>query len=200
LNAASEFPDSWLAGSAKRPGFLLARLKVDRVMYVASPWEEEMFSRSSVTSILSGLLMSTALAQQPQAAKPGVKVPACSQAMIVRTWQAAFTSVAPLNFRVFACPITIAANGAVSPGNCTTPDAGMTVTPPSGTLTIDSVCHVTGAINYAVVEKGSSYSSYSALISVSLWRSTDGSRLSGFQQWTVRGSSYLFPFDLTASP
>jgi hypothetical protein len=157
-----------------------------------------MFSRSSVTSILSGLLMSTALAQQPQTAKPGAKVPACSQAMIARTWQAAFTSVAPLNFRVFACPISIAADGSASPGNCTTPDAGMTVTPPSGTLAIDAACHVTGTISYAVVEKGSSYSSYSAQISVSLWRSADGSRLSGFQQWTIRGASYLFPFDLTA--
>jgi hypothetical protein len=74
----------------------------------------------------------------------------------------------------------------------------MTVTPPTGTLTIDRACHVTGTINYVVTERPSSYSSYSAQISVSLWRSIDGSKLSGSQQWTVRGSSYFFPFELIA--
>ena len=157
-----------------------------------------MIVRASVASFLCGLLMSAACAQQPETAKPGVKVPACTQSMIVGTWQAVFTSVAPLTFRVFACPIDIAANGTFDPGNCTTPDTAMTVTPPTETWTIDRRCHVTGTINYVVAERPSSYSSYSAQLSVSLWRSIDGSKLSGSQRWTVRRASYFFPFELVA--
>jgi hypothetical protein len=157
-----------------------------------------MLVRASFASLLCGLLVSAACAQQRETAKPGVKVPACTQSMIVGTRQAVFTSVAPLTFRVFACPIDIAADGTLSPVNCTIPDTGMTATPPAGTLTIDRSCHVTGTINYAVVEQPSSYSSYSAQVSVSLWRSLDGSRLSGSQLWTVRRASYVFPFELIA--
>jgi hypothetical protein len=157
-----------------------------------------MFARASVASILFGILISAAAAQQPQTARPAAKSPACTQSMIVGTWQAVFTSVAPLTFRVFACPIGIDATGTLSPGSCVTPDTAMTVTPPTGTLTIDRTCHVTGTISYVVTERPSSYSSYTAQLSVSLWRSIDGSKLSGSQRWTVRGSSYLFPFELVA--
>ena len=157
-----------------------------------------MIVRASFASVLSGLLVSATSAQQPETAKPVVKFPPCAQSMIVGTWEAVFTSVAPLTFRVFACPIGIGATGTLAAGNCTTPDTAMTVTPPTGTLTIDRACHVTGTISYVVTERPSSYSSYTAQISVSLWRSIDGSKLSGSQRWTVRGSSYVFPFELIA--
>src|ERR1700683_4488762 len=53
----------------------------------------------SIASI-SGLLVTAALAQQPAQTAAGVKLPACSQSMIVGTWQAV---LAP-SFRDFACP------------------------------------------------------------------------------------------------
>jgi hypothetical protein len=56
--------------------------------------------------------------------------------------------------------------------------------PPSGTLTIDRSCHVTGTINYTFCQSAPCSSGYSLQTLPSLWRSGDGSRLSGFSQLT----------------
>jgi hypothetical protein len=127
-------------------------------------------------------------------AQPTPKVPACSQSMIVGTWQALFAPgasnpIAP-GFPVypsFACPVGISANGTLTTGKCTLTDNFTLTRQPSGSLTIDRTCHVIGSIAYAVcIQNGpcSAQSDYVVQTTVSLWRSTDGSRLSGFQSWS----------------
>jgi hypothetical protein len=127
-------------------------------------------------------------------AQPAPRLPACSQSMIVGTWQALFAPgvsnpIAP-GFPVypnFACPVSVASNGTLTTGNCTLSDNFTLTKQPSGSLTIDRTCHVVGSIAYTVcVQNGpcSAQNDYVVQTSVSLWRSDDGSRLSGFQSWS----------------
>jgi hypothetical protein len=86
------------------------------------------------------------------------------------------------------CPIVIAANGAVSSAQCESP--GVT-TPPSGTLTVDPLCHVTGNISFTM--GGVTYSASS----MSMWLSADGSRISGYGNTTnTYGYSYSAWYEL----
>jgi hypothetical protein len=138
---------------------------------------------------------SVAVAQQP--ALPLLsksKLAACTQSMIAGTWQAVFNSFVPNT--VFACPITISTNGTVTPGTCTfgPPELPyVLVQPPSGTLTIDRACHVTGSISYSF-SSSSLPNNISAALVPSLWRSADGSRLTGTQSVTgTCGPTCTFP-------
>jgi hypothetical protein len=139
--------------------------------------------KRAVTSIALTLLgIAAASAQQPgttpQTAQP--RLPICSQSMIVGTWQAVFSQFAVNALQSnlgFACPLTIAANGALTSGNCLVSASQAIMNPPSGTLTIDRACHVIGAISYAI--KDAMGVTLPVQLSVSAWRSADGSRLSG---------------------
>jgi hypothetical protein len=94
-------------------------------------------------------------------------LPTCQQSMITGNWE-----IVCLNCSVnLVCPITIAFNGAVSSAQCENSDL---TTPPSGALTMDTLCHVTGSISY-VVGSDETYS-----VSLSMWLSADGSRISGY--------------------
>jgi hypothetical protein len=142
----------------------------------------------SVSSIGLVLLMSGASAQQTaQTATPGLKLPACTTAMIVGTWQAAFGYGTPVygtgQNNGFSCPLHVAANGTVTSGTFIL-GSGVTVSPvPAGTLTIDNKCHVAGVLTFGYCNPGRSCIN-AWQMSVSLWRSADGSRLTGTQVLT----------------
>jgi hypothetical protein len=163
----------------------------------------------SLRSVVSGLLVSTAFAQQPASiANQGTKLPACSPSMIVGTWQAVFGYGTPLHGTAqnngFSCPLDVAANGTITSGACIL-GSGVTVSPsPSGMLTIDTACHVVGSIRFGYCNPGRSCVNEWQM-TVSLWRSADGSRLSGTQVLTcpkctsVRGPiTWVSPFEMVA--
>jgi hypothetical protein len=51
-------------------------------------------------------------------------------------------------------------------------------------LTIDRACHVTGSMSYNTCSSsGVGHCGVSVQLSISAWRSADGSRLTGFQRW-----------------
>src|SRR5258708_23139448 len=124
-------------------------------------WEEAMsvIRVLTIASIVSGLLVSASFAQQPEPiANTGVKLPTCSAAMIVGTWQAAFGYGSPLYGTAqnngFSCPLNIAANGTITSGPCVLGSA-MTVSPvPSGVVTIDNKCHVARSITFGYCNPG----------------------------------------------
>jgi hypothetical protein len=133
------------------------------------------------------LSATAALAQQPQ--HSGVRLPNCTQSMIAGTWHAVLNQN---NFAVhqdstaFACAITVAADGTIAPTNCTLLPGMTFIEPPSGKLTIDRACHVTGSISYntcAIASGTGGECGVSVQLSISAWRSADGSRLTGFQQY-----------------
>jgi hypothetical protein len=142
----------------------------------------------SVASMLQGMPVSTSFAQQPEpAARAGVRLPSCDPSMIVGTWQAAFGYGTPLYGTAqnngFSCPLNVAANGTITSGTCIV-GSGVTVSPvPSGAVTIDKSCHVAGSITFGYCNPGRSCVN-SWQMSVSLWRSADGSRLTGTQVLT----------------
>ena len=101
-------------------------------------------------------MLAPAAAQQPAptqiAVQPsGSRLPPCNTSMIVGTWQAAFGYGAPIYGTAqnngFSCPLTIAADGKVTAGQCTL-GSSITVSPlPSGVVTIDNACHVVGNLS-----------------------------------------------------
>jgi hypothetical protein len=128
-------------------------------------------------------------------AQPAPTLPACSQSMIVGTWQALFAPgvsnpLAP-GFPIypnFSCPVSISTNGSLTTDKCALNDNFTLTQQPSGQLTIDRTCHVTGSIGYSICNQingaCAAQTDYVIQTEVSLWRSRDGSRLSGFQSWT----------------
>ena len=129
------------------------------------------------------LLGSSAFAQQPTA-QPPLMLPTCTPSMIAGTWHAAFGYGTPVYGTAqnngFACPLTIAPNGTINSGACIVGSTMTVSSPPSGTLTIDRSCHVVGLITFGYCNPGRSCIN-SWEMSVSLWRSADGSRLTGTQ-------------------
>lgn len=123
-----------------------------------------------------------AMAQQP----PPPVLPPCQQSSIQGNWGLMLMdpSLGPS-----ACAITIAANGAVGTISCSN-NGGEDYTfdtLPSGTLTVQSSCSVTGNISFA---QGPSHSVGTYNLSpLALWLSADGSRLSGFSTGTVTYSN-----------
>ena len=91
-------------------------------------------------------------------------------------------------YPIFACPVSISNDGSLGTGDCTLNDNFTLTQQPSGKLTIDRTCHVIGSITYSICNQingaCSAQSDYAIQTSVSLWRSRDGSRLSGFQSWS----------------
>jgi hypothetical protein len=135
-------------------------------------------------------------------AQPAPKVPACSQSMIVGTFNQ--LAVNPLQGNLgFACPISIGANGTLAPGDCILSASQSIIAPVSGTLTIDRTCHVVGSITYTL--KNAMGVTLPVQLSVSAWRSADGSRLSGHVTVNLTCGSapclnnYISPFELVAS-
>jgi hypothetical protein len=83
----------------------------------------------------------------------------------------------------------------------------ITVSPaPSGTLMIDKACHVVGSITFGYCNPGRSCVN-TWQMSVSLWRSVDGSRLTGTQVLTCpkcrslenSAVTWVYPFEMVAS-
>jgi hypothetical protein len=104
-------------------------------------------SRLAVASIASTLLgLSSAFAQQPTAtALSAPKLAACTQSMITgKPWQTLLPWGGGVGTYI-SCPITIATNGSITPGNCLLqPGFGTAFTQlPSGSLLIDRSCDVT---------------------------------------------------------
>jgi hypothetical protein len=77
---------------------------------------------------------------------------------------------------------------------------------------IDRGCHVVGSITYSICNRNNgacaAQNDYLIQTSVSLWRSRDGSRLTGFQSWSCsiggRGCgrtppAYVLPLELIES-
>jgi hypothetical protein len=149
-------------------------------------WRIQMpLSRHVVSLVWMFLGLSTASAQT------GGALPLCSQRMLVGTWQAVFNTGAGF-YQNFVCPVSISSNGTLAAGTCTF-FANVTASElPSGSLLIDRSCLVTGLINYTT--------SNPSQLSVSLWRSADGSRLSGFAEICVAPCSInpgnAIPFEM----
>ena len=158
---------------------------------------------AAVSSLLLGLLPWDASAQSPA---PAVELPACSEPMIAGTWQALFEN--PYLGFTLACSLSVSATGAISDSTCdigSFTHGGWTLTqPPWGTLTINRACKVIGAIRYTVCSPspcGNPATSMTIQNQALLWRSRDGSRLSGFLQWKPGPSiTEIYRLDLIASP
>jgi hypothetical protein len=130
----------------------------------------------------------------------------CSQSMIAGKWVFAASHPAfGVGLQSFACPIAIAPDGKTSTsGRCTVQSSQLSlVTSPSGKLSIDSSCHVTGTISWKqCFPPNCTASTESLTFVVQLWRSLDGSRLSGFASVSITNVSdiYVLPFELTYIP
>jgi len=140
---------------------------------------------AAASSLLVNLFASDASAQSHA---PAVDLPACSQPMIAGSWQALFDN--PYLGFTLVCSLSVSATGIISNGSCdigSFAHGGWTLTqPPSGTLTINRLCKVIGAISYTVCSPspcGNPGTSMTVQNQALLWRSRDGSRLSGFVQW-----------------
>ena len=94
-----------------------------------------------------------------------------------------------------SCQVTIGTNGALTTSSCANLGPSMTITaPPKGTLTIDSTCYVHGTVSYrwtnnGVCPFGTVIFTYNEAMSPQLWRSLDGSRLSGYASDNVSYAS-----------
>jgi hypothetical protein len=176
-----------------------------RMTVPVQPWEGQMPMIRAVASVAwLALGLSAGHAQTPTT--PAPRLPPCSQSMIVGTWQAVFSQFGAIALHEnlgFACPIVIATNGTLTPGSCLVSAHQSLIKPPTGTLTIDRACHVVGSIAYTF--ENATGVTLPVQLSVSLWRSADGSRLTG--NVTVSptcGSSpcvnnYVSPFELVAA-
>jgi hypothetical protein len=142
-----------------------------------STGDAEMLLSHAMVSVASVCFsLSAAFAQQPaQMANSGVKLPTRAQSLIEREWLANFY-LAQVNHG-FSCPIGISSDGTLSFKNCTTAKYVTIARPPSGMMTIDRTCHVVGSITYVFTDD--QWGGGTAQESFSLWRSSDGSRLSG---------------------
>src|SRR6516162_1425374 len=107
---------------------------------------------AAASSLLVNLFASDASAQSHA---PAVDLPACSQPMIARSWQALFDN--PYLGFTLVCSLSVSATGIISNGSCdigSFAHGGWTLTqPPSGTLKINRVCKVIGAISYRFVRR-----------------------------------------------
>jgi hypothetical protein len=172
---------------------------------------------SSIRAAVSAALIIVGLSSA--SGQPASKVPVCSQSMIVGTWQALFAPgvsnpLAP-GFPIypnFACAVNISPGGSLTTGNCTLNDNFALTEQVSGELMIDRMCHVIGSITYSICNRNigacAAQNDYLIQTSVSLWRSRDGSRLTGFQSWSCsiggRGCgrtppAYVLPLELIES-
>jgi hypothetical protein len=81
-------------------------------------------------------------------------------------------------------------NGSITSGACTFPTDVFTISI-SGALTIDRACHVVGSMTFSLGDQ-------TIQGPVSLWRSVDGSRLSGFAVWSTANTTQLHSLELIA--
>lgn len=146
-----------------------------------------------VLGIIASLLASTSFAQSSP----------CSQPMLIGKW---LFSPPGLGTEGFACPISIGATGTISSsGSCTLSPGWSTVQPPSGILSISSTCHVTGSISYSYCSTSPhttcSASTINVTEAVKLWRSLDGSRLTGYSILSYAGQAFsVGPFEIIYKP
>ena len=156
---------------------------------------------AAAASLLVNLLASGASAQSRA---PAVDLPTCSQPMIAGSWQALFDN--PYLGFTLVCSLSVSATGIISNGSCdigSFAHGGWALTQaPWGTLTINPACKVIGAISYTVCSPspcGNPVTSLTVQNQALLWRSRDGSRLSGFLQWKPGQSIVeIYPLDLIA--
>jgi hypothetical protein len=156
---------------------------------------------AAVSSLLLGLFQSGAFAQSPA---PADAPPTCSQPMIAGSWQALFPN--PYLGFTLVCSLTVSTTGTISDGTCDigsfTQGTWILTQPPWGTLTINQACRVIGAISYTACPQprcGNPGASITVQNQALLWRSRDGSRISGFMQWTLgEGRVQYYPLDLIA--
>jgi hypothetical protein len=126
--------------------------------------------------------------------------------LIAGTWQALFEN--PYLGFTLACSLSVSATGAISDGACDigslTHGAWTLTQPPWGTLTINRACKVVAAISYTVCSPppcGNPATSMTTQNQALLWRSRDGSRLSGFTQWKPgQNITEIYRLDFIASP
>jgi hypothetical protein len=98
------------------------------------------------------------LGMSSASAQPTQKRSACTQSMIVGTWQALFSPgvsnpIAP-GFPIypnFACAVTISTDGSLT-ARCTLAENFKLTQQPSGTLAVERTCHVIGSIAYTVCD------------------------------------------------
>ena len=152
-------------------------------------------------SLLFSLSASDASAQSPA---PADAPPTCSQPMIAGSWQALFPN--PYLGFTLVCSLSVSTTGTINDGACDigsfTHGSWLLTQSPWGTLTINSACRVIGAISYTVCSHppcGSPDASITVQNQALLWRSRDGSRISGFVQWTPEERLIqYYPLDLIA--
>jgi hypothetical protein len=110
----------------------------------------------------------------------------CDQSMITGvTWQAIFVPPSIYSVRGFACPLTISSAGIITVvANCAFGADQAAFVPVTGTLNIDSSCQVVGQMTINLFDDFVFLNGYTESVSASLWRSVDGSRLSGFMLWS----------------
>ena len=157
---------------------------------------------AAASLLLVNLFASDASAQSRA---PAGDLPTCSQPMIAGSWQALFDN--PYLGFTLVCSLSVSATGIISNASCdigSFAHGGWALTqPPSGTLTINRVCKVIGAINYTVCSPspcGNPGTSMTVQNQALLWRSRDGSRLSGFVQWRPGQSIVEYhPLELIAA-
>jgi hypothetical protein len=157
---------------------------------------------AAASSLLFSLSASDASAQSPV---PAEVPPTCSQPMIAGSWQALFPNP-HLGFTL-VCSLTVSTTGTIGDGACDigsfTHGSWILTQPPLGTLTINGACRVIGAISYTVCSQppcSSPRASITVQNQALLWRSRDGSRISGFMQWTPgEGLVQYYPLDLIAT-
>jgi hypothetical protein len=127
----------------------------------------------------------------------------CDQSMITGSWIFADSNTG------FACLIAISSTGSISStaSNCAINPTRDIITPMTGHLLINRTCKLTGQITYSTSESGNPPITISSSNNLTLYRSLDGSRLTGYTLQTIVysctncGTDYsLIPAELTLIP
>ena len=146
------------------------------------------FTTPLIVAPVVALCCAGAMAAGQNCPGTGCIISTCQQSMLQGNWEIFISN--RVGASVFVCPITIAATGSfASPSSCV--DDYAYSNRPSGNLTIDSLCHVTGSLSFSLAG-GSGFSFvYNA---ISLWISADESRVSGYGSGTETFSGATYPF------
>lgn len=102
----------------------------------------------------------------------------CQQSMLQGNWEF-FLGFQPTDS---VCPVTIAASGSFTTASLCV-DNYPYVNRPSGTVTIDTSCHVTGSLSFSLFG-GNEPDELVTFSTISMWISADGSRVSGYGSGT----------------
>ena len=132
------------------------------------------------------LFCSGAMAAGQNCPGTGCIISTCQQSMLQGNWEIFISN--RVGASVFVCPITIAATGSfASPSSCV--DDYAYSNRPSGNLTIDSLCHVTGSLSFSLFG-GNGPDELVTVSTISMWISADGSRVSGYGSGTISTGNF----------